>query len=368
MIDKNIDDMEKGPDGKTLQEEHAKGDADPGYHHLHNVGASRYELCFGVPGVANALRGVGLGAAGGGGQVPRGSAQGIGGHNAVGPGQNKPTARDQHGRYTQQDRERRGAAAEHASQKAGGRAQGPRAAQQTVPSTTSAGTYLHQQSLPKNRKVPGRREPAAVGGTIPAQGPVAASLGAADPKGVVRSVKHKSEASESFGPAGRAGPGGRALPATYEHQAQHPMNAKSGQMQSSANSELVSGATPTAPGPVGPGPASRPDHEMDVGHEPAGGLPAEAGAGQGGDDEEECARCGSRYAQHADQEGADMSWIGCSYEECGRWYHQVCIGMADDEYRRVTAHEDQDWFCTEECRRGHLALRGDAAALEERAA
>jgi len=79
-----------------------------------------------------------------------------------------------------------------------------------------------------------------------------------------------------------------------------------------------------------------------------------------GDDEEECARCGSRYALNQEQEGVEMTWIGCSYEECGKWYHQVCIAMPDEEYRKVT-EDDQDWFCTEQCRSSHLALGVNAA-------
>lgn len=133
-------------------------------------------------------------------------------------------------------------------------------------------------------------------------------------------------------------------------------------MQSSANSELVSGP-PVPPGVrhMGPGlpGANRADHEMEGAHfgPPEGRLPY-------GDDEEECARCGSRYAQ-TDQEGADMSWIGCSYEECGKWYHQVCIGMPDEEYRRVTANEDQDWFCSPACRSGHgVRAEPDEAATK----
>ena len=83
------------------------------------------------------------------------------------------------------------------------------------------------------------------------------------------------------------------------------------------------------------------------------GLPADGRAPYTGDDEEECARCGHRQAPHGDQEG--NTWIGCSEEGCGKWYHQVCIGMPDEEYRRVTANEDQDWFCTEACRANHKA-------------
>lgn len=111
---------------------------------------------------------------------------------------------------------------------------------------------------------------------------------------------------------------------------------------------------------------NRADHEMEGVHfgPGPGGLPPDARVPYG-DDEEECARCGSRYAL-TDQEGADMSWIGCSYEECGKWYHQVCIGMPDEEYRRVTANEDQDWFCSPACRSGH-ALRGGGAMLEDSA-
>lgn len=97
-----------------------------------------------------------------------------------------------------------------------------------------------------------------------------------------------------------------------------------------------------------------------------GGLPIDVRSVPytAGDDEEECALCGSRYAQQAEN-GADMSWIGCSYETCGKWYHQVCIGMPDDEYRRVTENEDHEWFCTDACRASHLNISGERATAEK---
>lgn len=279
--------------------------------------------------------------------------------------------RDHQGRYMQQDRQERrsGAAGEHASLK--GRAgQGPRAMQQAGVAGAAGAGFPHGPAHPKNSKAPRRREPTAGGAGAPGSG--GPGLGnTTDPKGMqARGVKHKQEQpAEAFG-AGRVasvGQNGRAIPGAYDAIGAQ-MNQKSGHLQSSANSELVSGQTgpPVARlgGPV-PG-ANREDHEMDVNF-----GPTQAGLPEGrtvpytaGDDEEECAHCGSRYAQHTDQEGADMSWIGCSYEECGKWYHQVCIGMPDEEYRRVTANEDQDWFCTDDCRASHLAHRGERAAVE----
>lgn len=96
--------------------------------------------------------------------------------------------------------------------------------------------------------------------------------------------------------------------------------------------------------------------------EPMNFGPPDARAPYTNDDEEECARCGNRQAPHGDQEG--NTWIGCSFEDCEKWYHQVCIGMSDEEYRRVNANEDAEWFCTEGCRAKHLAQKNERAALQ----
>lgn len=71
-----------------------------------------------------------------------------------------------------------------------------------------------------------------------------------------------------------------------------------------------------------------------------------------GDDEEECAHCGNRHAPHNDNDGADMQWIGCENEDCGKWYHQVCVGISEEEYSKIM-NENKDWFCTPACETSH---------------
>lgn len=48
-----------------------------------------------------------------------------------------------------------------------------------------------------------------------------------------------------------------------------------------------------------------------------------------GEDEEKCSECKAHFAPGF--ENRDMTWIGCEFQKCGKWYHSVCIGISNDE-------------------------------------
>ena len=40
----------------------------------------------------------------------------------------------------------------------------------------------------------------------------------------------------------------------------------------------------------------------------------------------------------------ELSWIGCSNDACGKWFHQFCVKISDEDYVNFT-NNDQEWFC-----------------------
>ena len=46
-------------------------------------------------------------------------------------------------------------------------------------------------------------------------------------------------------------------------------------------------------------------------------------------DDEKCFSCGNHFVKG--KENQDMTWIGCEYQDCGKWYHSFCIGMTNEQ-------------------------------------
>jgi hypothetical protein len=51
-------------------------------------------------------------------------------------------------------------------------------------------------------------------------------------------------------------------------------------------------------------------------------------------------------------ENQDMTWIGCEYPECGKWYHSHCVGMTNEECI-VKQENGEEWFCSDKCLEEH---------------
>ena len=59
----------------------------------------------------------------------------------------------------------------------------------------------------------------------------------------------------------------------------------------------------------------------------AGGIQPE---GQAQNDSEKCEQCGFHFVQAMLDH--DMEWIGCEYENCGKWYHIYCMNVTFAEF------------------------------------
>lgn len=63
------------------------------------------------------------------------------------------------------------------------------------------------------------------------------------------------------------------------------------------------------------------------------------------EDEDICDKC---HQRNLENEPTDMFWIGCDFQECGKWFHTKCIGMTTEKYYTIQS-QCLDWFCKQAC-------------------
>ena len=70
-------------------------------------------------------------------------------------------------------------------------------------------------------------------------------------------------------------------------------------------------------------------------------------------DDDICAICQKHYNWIEGKEMEEMTWIQCSHEPCGKWYHVHCVGMSEEEYQK-NERDNLDWFCKDQCKQDNL--------------
>ena len=72
------------------------------------------------------------------------------------------------------------------------------------------------------------------------------------------------------------------------------------------------------------------------------------------EDDEICEMCMRKFVEG--KEHLDVTWIGCDYEECGKWYHSLCQGMTNEDCR-LRNEREEDWFCSDDCKKNEQNRR-----------
>jgi hypothetical protein len=65
------------------------------------------------------------------------------------------------------------------------------------------------------------------------------------------------------------------------------------------------------------------------------------------DDDEICEMCMRKFVEG--MEHLDVTWIGCDYEDCGKWYHSLCQKMTNEDCK-LRQDREENWFCTPSCK------------------
>ena len=83
-----------------------------------------------------------------------------------------------------------------------------------------------------------------------------------------------------------------------------------------------------------------------------GNFSSEAGIEQ--EDDEICEKCMRKFVEG--KEHLEITWIGCDYDGCSKWYHSLCVGMTNEDCK-IREEKNESWFCTEFCHNSHNRSR-----------
>lgn len=64
------------------------------------------------------------------------------------------------------------------------------------------------------------------------------------------------------------------------------------------------------------------------------------------DDDEICEKCMRKFVEG--KEHLEITWIGCDYDGCSKWYHSFCVGMTNEDCKK-REDQNENWFCSDFC-------------------